>query len=98
MANKVASKVSLNGKVLIDLTQDTTSDETVVSGVIYHKPDGTRSIGRAVTGKFIEVSTSEQMDYIIANANSASVGSCYKFIGENDSKYENNAIYVVTQS
>lgn len=96
--NKVASKVVLNGKVLIDLTQDTALEETVVSPNTFHKSDGTSSVGQAILGKPIEVQTSAEMDEILANATEAHVGSCYKFIGETDAKYEANALYIITKS
>lgn len=93
-----ANKVTLNGKVLIDLTQDTANEETVVKGNTFHKADGTIGTGTAVIGKPVEVSTAAEMDEILANATEADVGTCYKYTGETDASYEADALYIITET
>lgn len=93
-----ANKVILNGNVLIDLTQDTVSEETVMNGSTFHKADGTIATGTAVIGKPIEIATAEEMDEILANATEADVGTCYKYTGETDTSYETNVLYVITKT
>lgn len=39
------NKVVINGKTLIDLTEDTVSEETVLKGYKFHKPNGVQGIG-----------------------------------------------------
>lgn len=95
---KKANKVILNGKVLIDLTQDTPTEEVVMKGIIYHEADGTISTGTAVLGKPITVATSAKMDEILANATVEDIGNCYKYTGETNASYETNALYVITQT
>lgn len=93
-----ANKVTLNGKVLIDLTQDTATEESVVRGSIFHKADGTITTGTAILGKPIEVATATEMDEILANASEEDVGTCYKYTGETNSSYKTNALYVITET
>lgn len=92
-----ANKVTLNGNVLIDLTQDTASEQTVMNGSTFHKADGTIATGTAIIGKPVEVATSAGMDEILANATEADVGTCYKYTGETDANYETNALYIITE-
>ena len=40
-----ANKVILNNEVLIDLTADTATETDVLSGVVFHKADGTTAVG-----------------------------------------------------
>lgn len=40
-----ANKVVLNDEVLIDLTNDTVTEDDVKKGVVFHKPDGTQAVG-----------------------------------------------------
>lgn len=93
-----ANKVTLNGEVLIDLTQDTATEATVVKGSTFHLADGTIATGTAIVGKPVEVATSAGMDEILANATEEDVGTCYKYTGETGASYENNALYVITQT
>ena len=93
-----ANRIYLNGKLLIDLTQDTvTEDHHVVDGKTFHKPDGTIDTGTARLGRPIEVSTSEEMDEILANATEKDVGTYYLYTGETTDTYENNALYIVEE-
>jgi hypothetical protein len=45
-----ANKIELNGEVLLDLTLDTATPETVAKGVTFHMADGTPSTGTATMG------------------------------------------------
>lgn len=93
-----ASKVVLNGNVIIDLTQDTVNeDHHVVDGKTFHKPDGTVDTGTARLGRPIEVPTSEEMDAILANATEKDVGTYYLYTGETTDTYENNALYIIEE-
>ena len=49
MAEKKASKVEYAGKVLIDLTGDTVTAETLLAGVTAHDKTGTQITGTAKT-------------------------------------------------
>lgn len=42
-----ANKIKLNGEVILDLTLDTATPETVAKGVTFHMADGTLSTGKA---------------------------------------------------
>ena len=45
-----ANKITNNGEVLLDLTQDTATPETVGEGVTFHKADGSPAVGTAKLG------------------------------------------------
>lgn len=51
------NKVILNGEVLIDLSNDNVTEEDVLEGVIFHRPDGEQAIGTGKNGSggFVEV-------------------------------------------
>ena len=40
-----ANKIILNGEVLIDLTGDTATEDKVLQGEVFHRADGTKSVG-----------------------------------------------------
>ena len=93
-----ANKVTLNGKVLIDLTRDTVTEESVVRGSVFHKADGTITTGTAILGKIIEVATVAEMDALLAEATEMDVGTCYKYVGNTNSIYKTDALYVITET
>lgn len=50
-----ANKISLNGKILIDLTADTAVEEDVAVGKTFHKADGTVGVGSAGPGAKLNI-------------------------------------------
>lgn len=45
-----ANKIELNGEVILDISTDTATPETVAEGVTFHMADGTPAIGTATPG------------------------------------------------
>lgn len=95
-----ANKVILNGKTLLDLTQDGTEEANVGAGVKFHKPSGQPSVGTAVfggggAGAPIEVATEAQMTSILSSAQPSDNGKIYKYVGASGI-YTQNAYYQIT--
>lgn len=92
-----ANKVILNGETIIDLTQDTVTEDSVALGYTFHKANGEKSVGKASfsntkpNGQPISVSTEADMTALLESGN---VGSVYKYTGTTGT-YENGAYYVL---
>ena len=57
------NKITLNDEVVIDLTQDTVTEEDVVEGKTFHKADGTTSVGTLIP-EDLDAKLTEQEDLI----------------------------------
>lgn len=57
---------------------------------------GWKELG-AADGKPITVTTSEEMDAVLANATEADIGKFYLYTGGESDKYENDAVYKIEQ-
>ena len=55
-----ANKIRLNGEVLLDLTTDTATPETVAEGVTFHMADGTPATGAMVAEEDLDAELTEQ--------------------------------------
>jgi hypothetical protein len=91
--------ITKKGRVLLDLTGDTVTPETLGKGVTAHDRSGEPIVGTMEGGggsSFpIEVATEEEMNALL---NTAGVGAIYKYTGETTDTYENGALYVVEES
>lgn len=83
-----ANKVILNGKTLLDLTQDGTEEANVGAGVKFHKPSGQPSVGTAVfgggsggSGVPITLNSQEEAEALLANVTPDMVGKIYSLDG-----------------
>lgn len=98
-----ANKIILNDEVLIDLTQDTATEEDVAKGKTFHKADGSVGVGTAsggascTSGTPIVVETATEMDEILANATDDNIGIFYRYIGETTENYINNTLYAISK-
>ena len=61
-----ANKIRLNGEVLLDLTTDTATPETVAEGVTFHMADGTPATGSMIPTEDLDAELTQQED-LIAN-------------------------------
>lgn len=59
-----ANKISLNGEILLDLTQDTATEADVAVGKTFHKADGTPSVGALIPKEDLDAELTEQEELI----------------------------------
>jgi hypothetical protein len=45
----VANKIELNGETILDLSQDTVTENDVALGVTFHLPSGEQGVGRMIS-------------------------------------------------
>lgn len=45
----VGNKIELNGKTILDLSQDTVTENDVALGVTFHLPNGEQGVGRMIS-------------------------------------------------
>lgn len=45
----VANKIELNGETILDLSQDTVTEDDVTLGVTFHLPSGEQAVGTRIT-------------------------------------------------
>lgn len=85
--------ITKKGRVLLDLTGDTVTPETLGKGVTAHDRSGEPIVGtmEGDTALPIEVATEAEMTALLETAE---VGSVYKYTGTTGT-YENGALYVV---
>lgn len=88
--------ITKKGRVLLDLTGDTVTPETLGKGVTAHDRSGEPIVGTMEGGSSlpIEVATEDEMTALLSTAE---VGSVYKYTGTTGT-YENGALYVVEES
>jgi hypothetical protein len=84
--------ITKKGRVLLDLTEDTVTPETLGKGVTAHDRSGEPIVGTNEGGLPIEISTADEMTALLSTAE---VGAIYKYTGETTDTYENGALYVV---
>lgn len=94
MAN---NKIIFGDEVLIDLTPDTVTADTLAEGYIAHDRSGNTIVGKMSTNKVTNISRNEAMTDILLRATDADVGKVYRFVGPTDGVYENGSLYVVTK-
>lgn len=73
------NKVIYSGRTLIDLTEDTVTEETLLRGYTAHKADGTRIVGTAFVDyperySFLDVLQDSNGEKILDNSNNALQG------------------------
>lgn len=88
--------ITKKGRVLLDLTEDTVTPETLGKGVTAHDRSGEPIVGTNEGGLPIEVATEIQMNTLLL-LEETEVGAVYKYTGTTTSKYENGALYVVEE-
>lgn len=94
MAN---NKIIFGEEVLIDLTSDTVTPDTLAAGYVAHDRSGTVITGRMEPNKVTDVSTNEAMTNILLRATDSDLNKVYRYVGVTDAVYENGALYVVTK-
>lgn len=94
MAN---NKIIFGDEVLIDLTEDTVTPDTLAEGYVAHDRSGNIITGVMSTNKVTDVSTNEAMTAILTRATDTDIGEVYRYVGVSDGVYENGSIYIVTK-
>lgn len=94
MAN---NKIIFGEEVLIDLTSDTVTPDTLATGYVAHDRSGAVITGRMEPNKVTDVSTNEAMTNILLRATDSDLNKVYRYVGVTDAVYENGSIYIVTK-
>lgn len=88
--------ITKKGRVLLDLTEDTVTPETLGKGVTAHDRSGEPIVGTNEGGLPIEVATEIQMNTLLL-LEETEVGAVYKYTGETTARYEKDAFYLVEE-
>lgn len=94
MAN---NKILFGEEVLLDLTGDTVTPDTLAEGYVAHDRSGEPIVGVMTPNKPVDVASNDAMTAIAARATESDLGKVYLFVGEDDGVYEKDALYVLVK-
>ena len=94
MAN---NKILFGEEVLLDLTGDTVTPDTLAEGYTAHDRSGEAIVGVMTPNKPVDVASNDAMTAIAAKATESDLGKVYLFVGEDDGVYEKDALYILIE-